>query len=128
MNLLLDTQALLWYLRDDPNLSPVARVAIEDPGNLKFVSLVSGWEIAIKNALGKLGLPLPFKELFPGHIEDQGFQLLLIQPRHLHQLLDLPRHHGDPFDRLLIAQALSEDFSVVSIDAAFDPYGVRRIW
>jgi PIN domain nuclease of toxin-antitoxin system len=128
MNLLLDTQALLWYLRNDPRLSPGARAAIEDPGNVKFVSVVSGWEIAIKTSLGKLTLTLPFKELFPSHVEDQGFQILPVQSRHLYPLVDMPRHHGDPFDRLLVAQALSEDFTVVGNDAAFDAYGVRRLW
>ena len=128
MNLLLDTQALLWYLRNDSRLSPDARGAIEGPGNLKFVSVVSGWEIAIKTSLGKLRLTLPFKELFPSHVEAQGFQILPVQSRHLHPLVDMPRHHGDPFDRLLVAQALMEDFTVVGNDAAFDAYGVRRIW
>jgi PIN domain nuclease of toxin-antitoxin system len=128
MKLLLDTQALLWFLRNDSRLSLGARTAIEDPGHVKFVSVASGWEVAIKTSLGKLRLPLPFKELFPSHVEAQGFNILPIEPRHLHPLIEMPHHHGDPFDRLLIAQALSEDMPLVSIDAAFDPYGVRRIW
>jgi PIN domain nuclease of toxin-antitoxin system len=128
MNVLLDTQAVLWFLKDDSRLSPDSRMAIEGSANLKFVSVASGWEMAIKNSLGKLQLPLPYKELFPGHLEREGFQILPIKSRHLHVLLDMPRHHGDPFDRMLVAQALSEDLTVIGNDVAFDAYGVRRIW
>jgi PIN domain nuclease of toxin-antitoxin system len=84
--------------------------------------------MAIKSALGKLRLALPLEELFPGRLEALGFSVLPIQARHLHPLMDMPRHHGDPFDRLLVAQALIEDFTVVGNDAAFDAYGVRRLW
>jgi len=98
------------------------------PGNLKYISVASGWEMAIKTALGKLRLPLPFQELFPGSLETLGLLILPIRPHHLHRLIDMPRHHGDLFDRLLVAQALSEDFTIVGCDAAFDAYGVRRLW
>jgi PIN domain nuclease of toxin-antitoxin system len=128
MRLLLDTQALIWFLEDDSRLSKTARVMVEDTGNDKTMSMASGWEMAIKVALEKLKLPIPFKELFPARLETFGFLILPIQPKHLHAVLDLPRHHGDPFDRLIIAQALSEDFTVVSSDSDFDAYGVRRLW
>ncbi len=128
MNLLLDTQALIWFLEGDVRLTPPAQQAIETPENLKYVSMASGWEMAIKTALGKLKLPLPFPELFPGRLEALGLLILPIQSHHFHRLLSLPRHHGDPFDRLLVAQALSENFTVVGNDAAFDTYGVRRHW
>ncbi len=127
MTLLLDTHTLIWFLEDNPRLADNARRAIEDPANPAFVSIASGWEMAIKVALGKLKLPIPLQEIFPGHLETLRLDILPIQPRHLHRLLELPRHHGDPFDRLIAAQALSEDFTVVSHDAAFDAYGVRRL-
>jgi len=128
MNLLLDTQALIWFLEGDPRLTSPAQQAIENQSNLKYISMASGWEMAIKTALGKLKLPLPFPELFPGRLETLGLLILPIQPYHLHRLLEMPRHHGDPFDRLLVAQALCEDFTVIGCDAAFDAYGVRRQW
>jgi len=128
MKLLLDTQALIWFLEGDARLTPPAQQAIEDQANLKYISMASGWEMAIKAALGKLKLPLPFPELFPGRLEALGLIIFPIQPHHLHCLLTMPRHHGDPFDRLLVAQALSENFTVVGNDAAFDAYGVRRHW
>lgn len=128
MKLLLDTHALIWFLEDDPNLSATARDAIEEPTNERWVSLASGWEMAIKSQLGKLALPRPFAELFPGTLESLGFSILLIQPRHLQRYHALPLHHRDPFDRLMVAQALADDFRIVGCDAAFDAYGVTRIW
>jgi PIN domain nuclease of toxin-antitoxin system len=128
MKLLLDTQALIWFLEGDARLTPPAQQAIENQANLKYISMASGWEMAIKTALGKLRLPLPFPELFPGRLETLGLIIFPIQPHHLHRLLNLPRHHGDPFDRLLVAQALTEDFTVIGNDAMFDAFGVRRHW
>ena len=128
MNLLLDTQALIWFLEGDSRLSPSAQEAIENQVNLKYISMASGWEMAIKTGLGKLKLPLPFPELFPGRLESLGLLIFPIQTHHFHRLFTLPHHHGDPFDRLLVAQALSEDFTVIGNDSAFDAYGVRRQW
>jgi PIN domain nuclease of toxin-antitoxin system len=128
MRLLLDTQALIWFMEGDSRLSDEALRAIENVENLKYISVASGWEMAIKVTLGKLRLPLPFPELFPGRLEALGLFIFPILPHHLHDLIDMPRHHGNPFDRLLIAQALSENFTVVGSDAAFDTYGVKRIW
>ena len=128
MKLLLDTHALIWFLDDDPKLSAVARQAIEEPANERWVSIASGWEMAIKSQLGKLELPGPFDALFPGTLESLGFSILLIHPRHLHRYHALPLHHRDPFDRLLAAQALADGFTVVGCDAAFDAYGVTRLW
>jgi len=125
---LLDTHALIWALTDDPRLTLPARGVIDDPTQIKIVSIVSGWEMAIKVTSGKLNLPIPLREIFPGHLETLRIDILPIQPPHLHRLLELPRHHGDPFDRLIAAQALSEDFTLVGCDAAFDAYGVRRLW
>ncbi len=128
MKLLLDTHALIWFLEDDPKLTVAARDAIEDAANERWVSTASGWEMAIKSQIGKLVLPRPFEVLFPGALEAHGFFILPIQPRHLHRYHSLPLHHRDPFDRLLVAQALADGFGVVGNDAAFDAYGVTRIW
>ena len=84
--------------------------------------------MAIKSQLGKLNLPGPFEVLFPGSLEAFHFSILPIQPRHLHRYHTLPLHHRDPFDRLLVAQALADGLTVVGNDAAFDAYGVTRIW
>ena len=128
MKLLLDTHAVLWFLEDDPKLSDAARRAVEDEGNECWVSTASGWEMAIKSQLGKLRLPLAFEGLFPGALEARGFSILPVEVGHLHRYHALPFHHRDPFDRLLVAQALADGFTVVGNDAAFDAYGVTRIW
>ena len=128
MKLLLDTHALIWFLENHPKLSEVAREVVEEPANQRWVSIASGWEMAIKLQLGKLDLPRPFEVLFPGTLELLGFSILPIQAGHLHRYHALPFHHRDPFDRLLVAQALADEFTVVSNDTAFDAYGVTRIW
>ena len=89
-------------------MTSAARNAIEAPDNAPLVSYVSGWETAIKVANGKLALPIPFEELFPAKLEVLGFALLPIEAAHLHRLMELPLVHRDPFDRLLIAQAMVE--------------------
>ena len=122
--LLVDTHALLWWLTDDPGLSPTAREALADPANGVLVSTASVWEIAIKLALGKLTAP----DDLPTHIEAQGFDWLAVEAQHAWQVRDLPPHHGDPFDRLLVAQALSERIAIVSADAHFGAYGVETRW
>ncbi len=128
MRLLLDTHTVLWFLRDDAQLSAAARLAVEDAGNECWVSMATGWEMAIKSQLGKLRLPLAFDELFPAALEARGFSILPIQAGHLHHYHTLPLHHRDPFDRLMIAQALAEGMTIVGCDEVFDDYGVTRIW
>lgn len=128
MRLLLDTQALIWALEGDERLSKTAWQILEDPGNQRFVSIASGWEMAIKTGLGKLNPPIPLPKLFPAELERLGFEILPIKAKHVHHVLDLPLHHRDPFDRMLIAQALSEGLMMVGNDGAFDSYGVSRIW
>ena len=124
MRLLLDTHTLLWFLTNDPSLSPRARGAIEEPANVTHVSAVSLWEVAIKFALGRLKLPAPYAEIFPAQLELNGFELLPITAGHCAALLTLPFHHRDPFDRLLLAQARAEGMTLVSDDGQFGPYGV----
>jgi PIN domain nuclease of toxin-antitoxin system len=128
MTLLLDTHTLLWFFWDDPQLSAPAKTAIEDPGNRKLVSVASCWEIAIKVAVRKLDLGEPSRTFLSREIARNNFDLLPITLHHATGVETLPFHHRDPFDRLLIAQALAEGVPVVSSDAAFDLYGVTRIW
>jgi PIN domain nuclease of toxin-antitoxin system len=128
MNLLLDTHAFLWFIAGDPKLSPTARHATEDEGNLKLVSIASLWEMAIKVSLGKLILQRPFKELIPRQIEANGFDVLPVRIEHVARLTSMPFVHRDPFDRMLVAQCLENELTVVSGDPAFDGYSIRRIW
>lgn len=128
MKLLLDTHALLWFLDADPSLSANAKALIEDPQNHKLVSIASCWEIAIKVGLKKLDLGEPATTFLPREISVNHFDLLAIELRHATFVETLPLHHRDPFDRLLIAQALIERIAIVSVDAVFDSYGVQRLW
>lgn len=128
MRLLLDTHALLWWVDDDPRLSPEARRLIGAEENDCHVSLVSAWEMAIKCAAGKLGLAVPVQRYCQEHLPANDFQLLPIHLEHVTLVETLPPHHRDPFDRLLIAQARQEGLTLVSSDTAFDAYGVTRVW
>jgi len=128
MDLLLDTHSFLWFITGQPELSGTARSLIEDTTNNKWVSIASAWEIAIKVNTGKIDLTLPFDDLFPGQLFQNNFGLLTIRWQHLRQVSNLPLHHRDPFDRLMVAQSLAEDMAVVSADKAFDAYGVKRLW
>jgi PIN domain nuclease of toxin-antitoxin system len=128
MRMLLDTHALLWFLLDDPRLSSTAKAAIADPANDIEVSPASYWEIAIKIRIGKYKLPQPYEAFFEAQLLDNDFRVLHIEPKHTGRLVDMPFHHRDPFDRLLLAQALVENIELISGDATFDPYGVRRMW
>ncbi len=105
-----------------------ARAALADPENECLISLVSAWEIAIKCGLGKLKLALPVKRYVVEHVAANGFRMLDIRIAHVGRVEALPPHHGDPFDRLLIAQALEEDLSFVTADPIFRKYGVKRVW
>jgi PIN domain nuclease of toxin-antitoxin system len=128
MTLLLDTHVFLWFCQGDPSLSATAKSLLEDAGNRKLLSLASVWEIAIKAGLGKLKLGEPSATYIPAALVQTGFELLSISLEHATLVESLPRHHRDPFDRLLVAQATVEAVSVVSVDAAFDLYGVTRLW
>jgi PIN domain nuclease of toxin-antitoxin system len=128
MTVLLDTHVLLWFLRDDPLLSATAKAVIENPQNRKLVSIASCWEIAIKTGLRKLNLAEPSRTLLEREIPQNNLELLPITLAHATTVETLPVHHKDPFDRLLIAQAIIEGIALVSADAIFDLYSVQRLW
>jgi len=128
MRLLLDTQAFLWFIADDPRLSVTARAVIEDPTNERLFSIASVWEMAIKHSLGKLVVADPFNRFVANELAGNGVALLHISLEHATALASLPFHHRDPFDRLIIAQAQSENVSILSSDEMLDRYSVRRIW
>jgi PIN domain nuclease of toxin-antitoxin system len=128
VRLLLDTHTLLWFLRDDPALSPTAKSAIEDSENQKLVSVVSCWEIAIKAGLGKLVLRETAAVLLGRELPRNNMDLLPITLEHATAVETLPHHHKDPFDRLLIAQARIEGLPIVGADVMMDPCGITRLW
>jgi PIN domain nuclease of toxin-antitoxin system len=123
MNLLLDTHALLWWLDDNPTLSAEARDAIADARNLVFVSAVVIWEVRIKQSLGKLQLPSNFREV----LDSQAFDELPLTVDHAHRLAELPPLHRDPFDRMLVAQAIAERLTIVTRDPDIARYPVRTL-
>lgn len=128
MKLLLDTHTLLWFLEDSPRLGATARMAIEDSANDIFVSVASLWEIAIKISLGRLATNKPIDIWIPTELAANDIDLLSISIDHIIQVASLPFHHRDPFDRLLIAQSIVEAMPIVGADAAFDRYGINRLW
>jgi len=128
MRLLLDTHVFLWWVEDAPELSAKARKGLADPAHEVFLSLASCWEMAIKLSLGKLKVARPLERLIPDQLAANGFRQLSIEFRHVVRVAQLPFHHRDPFDRLLVAQALEEGVTVVSADPVFRMYGVRRLW
>ena len=128
MRLLLDTHTFLWFITNDPQLSAAARALIADPANEILISPASYWEIAIKVRLGKYPLSAPYLTFITQGIDDNGFTVLPIEPKHTEVLTTLPLHHRDPFDRLIVAQAMVEGISVVSVDPQLDAYSIRRLW
>ena len=127
MKLLLDTHAWLWWQMAPERLSKAAREAIGAKENDVFFSAVSSWEMAIKIAAGKLQLPRALREMVPESLMQDGFINLPIQPAHCFVLAELPMHHRDPFDRMLVAQALAEECTLVSADTVLDRYGSARL-
>lgn len=128
MRLLLDTHAFLWWVGADRRLSRKARSAVGAGRNECFVSLATAWEIAIKASLGSLRVDASLERFLPDQIAANGFQPLPIDLRHTARVATLPFHHRDPFDRLLVAQALEEELAVVTADPVFAEYGVKRVW
>ena len=128
MRLLIDTHTLLWWLADDRALPASARKHLARAGNTVFVSSVSAWEIAAKFRLGKLEDAGDLLSDFAGYLARERFESLPVSLDHAIRAGLLPGPHKDPFDRMLIAQAQAEDLPIVSNDAAFDSYHVRRLW
>lgn len=127
MKLLADTHAFLWFVAGDARLSVAARRAMEDSDNEWWVSAASVWEMSIKASLGRLTLPSSVRDYVSDKVR-HGLRVLSIDWPHAADVERLPFHHRDPFDRLIVAQALVEDLSLVSRDSTFRKYGVRVIW
>ena len=119
MRILVDTHVLIWYIEGNEKLTPNWRSILSDPRNLKMVSIASIWEIAIKTNLQKLNISYPLDKLLP--VE---FQILDLQISHLIAYQNLPLHHRDPFDRILVAQAQIEDLSIMTVDPNIHLYDV----
>ena len=128
MKLLLDTHAFLWMSLDDPQLSETVRERFSDTANELYLSPASFWEIAIKISIGKYTLSEPLAEFVKREIVVNDLKVLPIGPDHAAKVVALPFHHKDPFDRMLVAQAMVEGLPIVGCDAIFDRYGVARIW
>ncbi len=125
--MLLDTQAWLWMLAAPDRLAAPARALVEDTRTTLVLSAASSWEIAIKHGLGKLDLPEPPASYVPSRIRSSGVTPLAVEHAHALAVADLPPHHRDPFDRLLVAQAQMESLPLLSADPAFDPYDIEVI-
>lgn len=123
MNVLLDTHTLLWWLDDNPTLSREAFNIISDGKNVVFMSAASIWEIRIKKSIGKIDIPLNFKEI----LEKQPFEVLSITSEHAHAIKELPLIHRDPFDRMLIAQGKIEKLAIITRDNFFSEYNINVI-
>jgi PIN domain nuclease of toxin-antitoxin system len=127
MNLLLDTHVLIWFLNGDNQLQPVVKEQITDATNTCFIGIASIWEMAIKSSLNKLELAGSFDQI-AGFLYQSNIELLPITLGHIQQLLQLPFHHRDPFDRIIIAQAINEGLTLATKDAVLYQYQVATIW
>ena len=127
MNMLLDTHAVIWFLKGNEKMPKTTRNVIRNFENRKYVSIASIWEVAIKSSSGKLKLDNDING-FIETIENNGFLLLDITPDHVKAVAELPFIHRDPFDRILIAQATSEDMAIITIDENIAKYNVNIIW
>lgn len=128
MRLLLDTHAFLWWVADDERLSPRAAALIAEPSNEVLVSAATAWEVVVKSALGRVEVPTPVDRFLTAQIEANAFIPLPIHMRHALGLAALPQIHRDPFDRILVAQAVAEDLTIVSRDRVMDGYPVTVEW
>lgn len=128
MRLLLDTHVFMWLVSEPERLPKAAASAVTAPDANLLLSVASIWEMSIKYGLGKLQLPVPVREYVPDRMSRTGTGTLEIRTEHALAVADLPRHHGDPFDRLLIAQAQTDGLTLVSRDPAFRAYDVPVLW
>ncbi len=131
MKYLIDTQIFIWFIQNSPNLKPKAKNLIEDEDNEILISIASLWEISIKNSIGKLNLVRGFG-VMSDYLEDNSIEILPITFAHTVENNQLPFHHRDPFDRIIVAQAIIETIDFISSDDIFDEYlkgkAVKRIW
>ena len=128
MKLLLDTHVLIWSAGNPEKLSDLVTSLLNDTSNSWVISIASIWEIQIKIQTGKLTLDLPLHELIETEQQSNDLQLLPIELSHIYALKNLPNHHRDPFDRIIITQAIVEKMPLISIDTVFDSYPVEKIW
>ena len=128
MRILLDTHAIVWWASGDRRLSRKARLTIADPRTEVFISIASAWEIQIKASLTKLTLNKSVDALYRSMIIDQDFRMIGVELSDIDQLSKLPPHHRDPFDRMLVAQSLRGDFTLVTEDSVMSAYGARTLW
>ena len=128
MRLLVDTHTLIWAMDDPTKLSAAAAAALSDPVNELLLSAATVWELAIKIGHGKLALSLSFRQWMDRATADLELTLLPVTVEYAEKQIGLPKIHKDPFDRLIIAQALVEGVNVVCADAVFDSYGITRVW
>ena len=131
MKILLDTHTLLWYITGDSQLSDNAKSYLDNRENIRYVSVATLWEIAIKYSIGKLTLREPYEILIPRVLQVNQFNLLHLSIEHFSDVANLsfpdPKHR-DPFDRLLVSQSDIEDIPILSVDQKLDAYGIDRMW
>jgi PIN domain nuclease of toxin-antitoxin system len=128
MKLLLDTHAFLWFIDGNVQLSLQARSLIEDETNRVYLSMARLWEMGIKVSTGKLSFARPMEKFIPQLLVSNDIRIINVDLRHVGIITTLPFHHRDPFDRLLVAQAMVENMPIVSVDSAFDDYPITRMW
>ena len=128
MKLLLDAHTFLWFVWDEAQLTNNAKALIVNPTHQKFISAATYWEIAIKVSIGKLDLGEPYRAFMHREIARNNFDLLPVSVDHAAAVSVLPLHHRDPFDRMLIAQAMVEQLPIVSGDSAFEAYPITQLW
>ncbi|NEN24513.1 type II toxin-antitoxin system VapC family toxin [Cryomorpha ignava] len=127
MNLLLDTHTLIWFITDNEKLPQKTKTIIENKENRCFVSIATYWEIGIKNSIGRLDLKSDLKTIF-NIIEETGFDAIPVTTNHILRNASLPFHHQDPFDRIIIAQAMSEKMIIVTKDSQIENYDTPTVW
>lgn len=128
MRALLDTNAFLWFISGSDKISSKAHDYIADFNNELVISSASLWEIAIKTSLGKLELLRPFEQLIPDQLDKNAIDILPIELNHISAIINLEFHHRDPFDRMIIAQSITENLPVITRDSMFSKYPVELIW
>ena len=128
MRILLDTHAFIWWDNAPSKLATTARSHCQSPGNTLLLSIISVWEMQIKLQIGKMTLPAPLMDIVNNQIKANQLELLPVALSHISALDNLPMHHKDPFDRMLVAQAITEGIPIISADPALMQYPVTMIW